>query len=203
MAHSYIFGLTTGAALIIAIGAQNAFILTQGIKKKYYIFIPLICFLIDAVLITAGVAGFGALFRDNRILNVAASLFGAAFLFWYGTESLKSVFKDNTLNKSLFTIDTRKKALIATLSISLLNPHLYLDTVILLGSIGSSFGGSKTGFLAGAVTASFLWFFSLSLGGKVLSPLFSKPLSWKILNSIVTVSMWTISFSLVKYAGIF
>ena len=203
MIHSYFFGFTSGAVLIIAIGAQNAFVLSQGIKKSYFLLIPLICTLIDAVLITAGVKGLGILFNDNKTLIISASLFGAVFLFWYGIESIKSVFKNHALDKSMFIIDSRKKAVITTLSISLLNPHLYLDTVVLLGSIGSSFGGNKTGFLAGAVSASFLWFFSLSLGGKFLSPVFSRPASWKILNTAVALSMWVISFSLIRYAGNF
>ena len=203
MLNSYFFGFTTGAALIIAIGAQNAFVLSQGIKKSYFIVIPLICTIIDAVLITAGVAGLGIIFRKNDYFTAAAALLGAVFLFWYGTESIKSVFRDNSLKKSLLKIDTRKKAIIATLSISLLNPHLYLDTVVLLGSIGNSFGGSRTGFLTGAVSASCLWFFALSIGGKILSPLFSKPFSWKILNTAVALSMFTISLSLLKYAGSF
>ena len=203
MMNSYLFGFTTGAALIIAIGAQNAFVLSQGIKKSYFIIIPLICTIIDAVLISAGVAGLGVIFKNNDIFTAAAALFGALFLFWYGTESIKSVFKDNKLEKSLFTIDSRKKAVLTTLSISLLNPHLYLDTVVLLGSIGNSFGGSRTGFLIGAVSASCIWFFALSAGGKFLSPLFNKPVSWKILNAVIALSMFTISFSLLKYAKIF
>ncbi len=203
MINSYIFGFSTGAALIIAIGAQNAFVLSQGIKKSYFIIIPFICTIIDAVLITAGVAGLGVIFKKNTNFTAAAALFGALFLFWYGTVSFRSVFKNSSLNNSLFTIDSRRKAVITTLSISLLNPHLYLDTVVLLGSIGNSFGGSRTGFLTGAITASFLWFFTLSMGGKMLSPVFRKPLSWKILNSAVALSMFTISFSLFRYAGSF
>ena len=203
MTDSYIFGFSTGAALIIAIGAQNAFVLSQGIKKSYFIIIPIICTLIDAVLISAGVAGLGVIFKNNDLFTAAAAVFGSLFLFFYGTESIKSVFRDNTLEKSLFKIDSRKKAVITTLSVSLLNPHLYLDTVVLLGSIGNSFGGSRTGFLTGAVSASCIWFFSLSMGGKFLSPLFSKPASWKVLNAAVALSMFTISFSLMKYAKSF
>ena len=203
MISSYFFGFSTGAALIIAIGAQNAFVLSQGIKKNYFIIIPFICTLIDAVLISAGVAGLGILFKNNDIFTAAAAFSGALFLFWYGTESLKSVFRNNALEKSHFKIDSRKKAVITTLSISFLNPHLYLDTIVLLGSIGNSFGGSRSGFLTGAISASFIWFFSLSMGGKLLSPLFRKPASWKILNAAVSASMFTISFSLLRYGKSF
>ena len=201
--HSFIVGFTTGAALIIAIGAQNAFVLSQGIRKSYFILIPLICSLIDIVLITAGVTGLGVIFRNNSRFTIAAALFGSIFLFCYGTASFRSIFKNDTIENSLFKIDSRKKAVLTTLSISLLNPHLYLDTVVLLGSIGNSFGGSRSSFLSGAITASVIWFFSLSMGGKFLSPLFRKPLSWKILNTVIGLSMWTISYSLIKYAKSF
>ncbi len=202
MLYSFFYGLTTGASLIIAIGAQNAFVLTQGIRKRYFILVPSVCALIDTVLISAGISGFGLFFSSNRIFQTAAALAGACFLFFYGIGAFRAVTSNSTLEKSAAMIDSRKKAVITTLSISLLNPHVYLDTVVLLGSIGNSFGGRKTGFLLGAVSASYIWFFLLSLGGKIISPLFLKPSAWKILNAAVGLSMWLISFSLIRFVSL-
>ncbi len=194
----FLKGILTGSGLIIAIGAQNAFVLSQGVKKNHIIVIPLICALCDGCLIFIGVAGAGTVFSSSKFLTLLAGWGGAAFLFWYGFESFKSLLKTNTLKLDKNSNLSLKKAIIATLAITLLNPHVYLDTVVLIGSISAQYKTSgRYLFGAGAATASFIWFFSLGAGGKLLSPLFQNPLAWKFLDGFVGITMWIIGASLI------
>ena len=194
----FLKGLGVGAGLIIAIGSQNAFVLTQGIKKEYWIIIPLICFICDAVLIILGVAGMGGLVSSNPGLIRYTAWGGAIFLFWYGFIALRSAFKRGSLDESRINVATLKATIITTLALTLLNPHVYLDTVVLIGSIGSQFlHEQKIFFASGAILASLIWFFLLSLGGSLLGPLFKKNISWKILDTLVCITMWSIGGSLI------
>ena len=198
MSLVFLKGFGVGAGLIVAIGAQNAFVLTQGIKREFWIIIPFICAMCDAVLITAGVSGMGQLVSENPQFSQYAAWGGAAFLFWYGAMALRSVFKSTALEESSIAKVTFKTAILTTLALTLLNPHVYIDTVLLMGSIGSQFmGDEKVLFAAGAITASFVWFFLLSVGGSLLKPLFQKPISWKALDGFVCVTMWSIASSLI------
>jgi L-lysine exporter family protein LysE/ArgO len=195
----FLKGFATGAGLIIAIGAQNAFVLSQGIRRKYFLIIPLICFLCDALLISAGVVGLGGFFSTNPVLMRWASWGGAAFLTFYGLRSLLSVFKRGSLSGEEAGPLSLRAAVLATLAVTLLNPHVYLDTVVLLGSISSSFEGQgRYLFGAGAASASLCWFFLLSLAGRKLAPLFKNPLSWRIMDVAITIVMWLIAFSLIR-----
>lgn len=199
MLLTFLKGFGTGSGLIIAIGAQNAFVLSQGVKKNHYILIPLICAVCDAILIFLGVNGMGTLLSSNRSLSLIAGFGGAGFLFFYGIASFRAVFKAGNLACDRKPAVNLKTAALTTLAVSLLNPHVYLDTVILLGSLSSRF--DRPGnliFGAGAVLASFMWFFFLSLGGKLLSPLFARESSWKVLNTLVGITMWTIAVSILK-----
>jgi L-lysine exporter family protein LysE/ArgO len=195
---SYLEGCATGAGLIIAIGAQNAFVLKQGILKNHVFVTALICSLIDAILISIGVGGFGALLATNVLLLSLAKWGGAAFLIYYGFRSFRAVFKSESLHLEKGPERPDLKVTILTAFVlSLLNPHVYLDTVILLGSIGAQFPGSQRLFFAlGAMTASFVWFFVVGYGARYLAPLFQKPLAWKILDFLIGCVMWTIAFSL-------
>lgn len=187
-----------GGGLIVAIGAQNAFVLSQAVKKNYIIVIPLICILCDAVLIVAGVSGVGAAVAASPDLTALATWGGAAFLFWYGARAFKSALQGGRLEADQAGAATLKAAVSATLAVTLLNPHVYLDTVVLLGSVSGQY--DQTGrifFGAGAVVASILWFFSLSFGGQLLAPLFRQPLAWRILDGLVCAVMWAIALSLV------
>jgi L-lysine exporter family protein LysE/ArgO len=197
----FVEGCGTGAGLIIAIGAQNAFVLKQGILKNYVFITALICALIDAFLISFGVAGLGTLLAQNTLLLVAAKWGGAAFLFYYGFRSFRAVFKSESLS-----IDTSpdlpdlKMTIMTVLALSLLNPHVYLDAFILLGSISSQFPDSERHFFAlGAILASFLWFFGMGYGARYLAPLFQKPLAWKILDFLIGCVMWGIALSLLLW----
>ncbi|MDD3929984.1 MAG: LysE/ArgO family amino acid transporter [Sphaerochaeta sp.] len=200
----YLTGMATGASLIIAIGAQNAFVLTQGIRKQHRFVVALICSFCDALLISAGVAGMGSLIEQSPVLLNIASVAGALFLFVYGLKSLLSAFHaDRGMEESDERPVSRKQVVFTTLAITLLNPHVYLDTVVLLGSISATFSGSgRYLFGGGAVTMSFLWFFILSYGSGFLAPLFRKSITWRILDTAICLVMWSIAYKLLAYSAI-
>lgn len=197
----FLTGLATGAGLIIAIGAQNAFVLSQGIRREYHWPIAGLCGLIDALLITLGIAGMGVLISDSPLLLTLVTWGGAAFLLWYGANALRSALKAGSLEVQTRGLSSLRGALLTTLALSLLNPHVYLDTVILLGSIGGRYPDEgRYWFGAGAALFSFIWFFSLSLGARWLAPLFQKPLAWRILDGLVCLMMWTLAALLLSDA---
>ncbi|HCY86912.1 MAG TPA: amino acid transporter [Desulfobacteraceae bacterium] len=199
MLTAYAKGIGTGAGLIIAIGAQNAFVLSQGVRKNHYLTIALICALCDAILVAVGVTGVGTMFAASPLLTRIAGMGGAAFLFVYGARAFQSAFRGNQMETDNDAATSLKAVVLATLAVTLLNPHVYIDTVLLLGSIASQFQPPEhLAFGAGAVTASFAWFFSLSIGATFLAPLFRKKRAWQILDSFVGVVMWTIAASLVR-----
>lgn len=187
-------GLATSAGLIIAIGAQNAFVLSQGVRREYHWPIAALCSLIDAVLITLGIAGMGVLIGQSEVILQLITWGGALFLFWYGANALKSALRDEVLDLSENQFSGLRSALLTTLALSLLNPHVYLDTVVLLGGIGGQYPEhDRYWFGAGAALFSFVWFFSLSLGARWLAPLFHRPVSWRVLDGFVCLMMWTLA----------
>ena len=199
MPFSHGFGLAGG--LIVAIGAQNAFVLSQGVKRNHHLTVALICALSDLVLILAGVAGVGALVSQNQMLLSLAAWGGAGFLFWYGLQSLRSALKGGRLEAEGDAAGSLRSVVLATLAVTYLNPHVYLDTVVLLGSISAQFAGqARFFFAAGAACASFVWFFGLSLGGRVLAPLFRRVWAWRVLDGLVCLTMWFLAFSLLSNA---
>ncbi len=192
-------GMALGASLIIAIGAQNAFVLSQGVRKQHTFIIPLICSIIDAVLISAGVLGVGALLSSSEVLTDAASIGGAAFLLWYGFRSFRASLSRETMEEDRSGPKDLRAAVLFTLAVSLLNPHVYLDTMVLIGSISVQYEeAARLWFGLGAITASFIWFFSLSLGGRLLAPVFRNPKAWKLLDIGIGIIMWVIAFSLIR-----
>ncbi|MDM8535956.1 LysE/ArgO family amino acid transporter [Desulfobacterales bacterium HSG17] len=194
----FIQGFGMGGGLIVAIGAQNAFVLSHGVRKNHSFIIPLICSICDALLIMAGIAGVGAFVAANPFFTSLAAWGGAVFLFWYGFKAFCSALKGGKLDSDAKTRKSLQSAIIATLAITLLNPHVYLDTIILLGSISGQYqGNGRIFFGAGAMSASFIWFFSLSLGGQMLAPFFRKKAAWRLLDSLVCATMWIIAFSLI------
>ncbi|WP_417430576.1 LysE/ArgO family amino acid transporter [Kiloniella sp.] len=202
IAVPFLKGMGIGAGLIIAIGAQNAYVLTQGLRRNNQYLIAALCSLIDALLITIGVAGMGVLITSNPLLLDFAVWGGALFLFVYGLKAFRSALNPDVLTAEQDRgPDTLIKAVLTTLAVSLLNPHIYLDTVILLGSIGGQYPAeTRIWFGLGAVVSSFVWFFSLSLGAQWLAPLFKRPIAWRILDSFIGIVMWTIAISLVMQA---
>jgi L-lysine exporter family protein LysE/ArgO len=201
MLGPFIQGAGVGAGLIIAIGAQNAFVLSQGVRRSYPLLIAAICWWCDCVLILAGMAGLGQAVSTHPQWMRLAAWGGAAFLLVYGFRSMQAALAGGRLETGGPSVITARAAILTTLAVTLLNPHVYLDTVVLLGSLSGQFAGAgRYAFAAGAITASFVWFFSLSLGARFLAPLFRRPVAWRILDSLVCLTMWAIAASLVIQA---
>jgi L-lysine exporter family protein LysE/ArgO len=198
MAAAFITGMGTSAGLIIAIGAQNAYLLTQSVRGNHYMVIAALCMFFDVLLISVGVAGVGAYVSTSPLLLKIAAYGGAAFLFAYGAMSLKSAFKSNTMTLAETTDDSLKKVVFTTLAVTLLNPHVYLDTIVLMGGISAQYqDSSRIMFGAGACLASILWFYILAVAGVKLATIFSKPFTWRVLDITMCTVMWTIAASLV------
>lgn len=198
----FIQGFLVCFGLIVSIGAQNAFLLKQGILKQHVFWIASFCFLGDVFLMTVGVLGLGTLIAELPILSLVISLLGAVFLFTYGSRSFISIFRSNEyLKASGENASSLKKALMITFAITFLNPHVYIDTVVIVGSIGGKldFDG-KMYFLAGTLLCSFLWFFGVGYGAGLLSPYFAKRRTWQILDAITALIMYFIAVSLLVYA---
>ncbi|MHC6174987.1 LysE/ArgO family amino acid transporter [Glutamicibacter sp. X7] len=191
MLHTALLGLTTGLSLIIAIGAQNAFVLRQGIRKEHVLTTVLICSLSDAVLITAGVSGIGYLIERAPVALIVARLGGAAFLVGYAVLALRRAIAPGSLDASAGSGGTSRKAVVlTTLALTWLNPHVYLDTVLLLGSLGAAQGESgRWAFGFGAVLGSILWFSALGFAARYLSTIFARPLAWRILDGLIALLM--------------
>ncbi|MEE9444373.1 MAG: LysE/ArgO family amino acid transporter [Cocleimonas sp.] len=196
----FLTGLLLGGSLIIAIGAQNAYVLKQGLLKSHVFLICLICALSDAILITIGTSGVGKIIEQYPNWLTAITWFGAAYLFAFGIMSFRAALNNETLRTaSKETAQNTKTVITTVLALTFLNPHVYLDTVLLIGSIASPYNDSdRLNFTLGAVSASFIWFFSLGYGARFLTPLFSKPSAWKILNVMIGLVMWIIAYQLVK-----
>ncbi|MCX6045049.1 MAG: LysE/ArgO family amino acid transporter [Chloroflexi bacterium] len=196
-------GLGLGAGLIIAIGAQNAYVLRQGLRRQYIFATALICTLCDMTLIALGVGGLGFVFAQSLFLTAIATWGGATFLFLYGLRSFRAAATANSLNAETGVKPTisLKGVIIAALGFSLLNPHVYLDTVVLVGSIGGRYpSNERVAFASGAMLASALWFFSLAYGAAWLAPLFQRPIAWRILDTAIGCVMWGIAASLIWHA---
>lgn len=194
---TYFAGLLLSFSLILAIGAQNAFVLKQGLLKQHVFWVCFVCALSDALLISLGVFGFAGLLSQQTWLIQAMKWFGAIFLFIYGLRSFYNAYQaKDGLQASEQKTSSLQQTLILCLTFSWLNPHVYLDTVVLLGSISSQYA-HKVAFASGAVTASFIFFFSLGYGARLLEPVFKKPKAWQILDIIIGVVMWLIAWSLI------
>ncbi len=188
-------GFALGLSLILAIGAQNAFVLRQGLRRDHILAVVLCCAISDAVLVTAGVYGFGALAQAVPGLEAAMRYGGAAFLLWYGLRNFVASWRGGEAIGDARGTGSLRAALLTCLALTWLNPHVYLDTVVLLGSISAQYA-DKAGFAAGAVAASFTFFFALGYGARVLDPLFHKPGAWRVLDALVGLIMWAIAFKL-------
>ena len=194
--NAVIPGLLTGLSLIVAIGAQNAFMLRQGLLKKHVLVMVLICAISDATLIILGVFGLGALISALPWLLEVIRWVGVAFLIWYGSTSLRRFMKNESLKAAESGSGNLKQTVLTTLALTFLNPHVYLDTVIFIGGIANQFGDQKWFFALGAVTASFVWFFSLGFGASKASVLVSKPAFWKILDVFIAAVMFSLAITL-------
>ncbi|SMB90476.1 L-lysine exporter family protein LysE/ArgO [Pasteurella testudinis DSM 23072] len=197
-------GFLVTASLIIAIGAQNAFVLKQALLKQNIFWVALTCFICDFVLIGIGVMGFGSLIGQSPSATLALAVVGALFLLVYGARAFRSAYRGGsglTLDQTERPPQSAVKTVLITLGLTLLNPHVYLDTVVIIGGIASTLlFEQKLQFLIGAVFASGLWFFGLGYGARLLIPLFKRPKTWRILDFAIGCIMWLIAFSLARYA---
>ena len=196
---AFIPGLLAGLSLIIAIGAQNAFVIRQGLTKKYVFLTVVICSVSDAMLIALGASGLGALIKSNTAVLEIVRWFGVSYLIWFGIKSVRSALKVQVLTAAGEASGSRKSVITTILALTFLNPHVYLDTVILLGSISNQFGEDKWYFTAGAALGSVLWFTAIGYGAKSASRFMSKPIFWKILDSLIAVIMFSIAAFLAFY----
>jgi len=190
-------GLGAGLALIIAIGAQNAFVLRQGIRGEHIGLVVLVCTLSDLILIGAGILGIGAVIHTLPAVVVVIRLAGAAFLATYGILAAKRALKPGILvaGRQQGTLSSRA-ALATVLALTWLNPHVYLDTVLLLGSIANQQGELRWWFGAGAALASILWFSALGFGARLLRPVFARPGAWRVLDGLIAVVMLALAVTM-------
>ena len=190
-------GLGFGLSLIIAIGAQNAFVLRQGLRREHVLPVVAICAFSDALLITLGVGGLGSLLQLVPWLLMVVRVGGAAFLTVYGILAARRAFRPAALIAADDGTSTPLWTAVATvLALTWLNPHVYLDTVVLLGSVAGTHGDDRWWFGLGAAVASILWFTALGFGARFLRPLFAKPIAWRILDAVIAIVMIAIAASL-------
>ncbi|MGO4565146.1 LysE/ArgO family amino acid transporter [Rhizobium sp. 2YAF20] len=190
-------GFLLGASLIIAIGAQNAFILRQGLLRSHVFILCLICALSDAVLIAAGVAGLGTIVSQSPRLITVVTLGGVAFLGSYAFLAFRRAMQPHALKADTENGVSLKAAVATCLAFTFLNPHVYLDTVVLLGSLSAAYQGTaRLAYAAGAGLASFIWFFGLGYGARLLQPVFARPAAWRVLDVIIGIVMSLLALSL-------
>ncbi len=194
----FVTGFLASGALIVAIGAQNLFVLRQGLRREHVGAIVLFCGAADALLMSAGVGGVGALLGAAPMLRLALALGGAGFLGWYGVGALRRMAAPGAMRVSAAGGVSMGRALAATAGFTFLNPHVYLDTVLLLGTLGGALPPAlRPVFVAGAATASFMWFAALGYGARLLRPVFERPASWRVLDALVGTVMLSLAASLI------
>jgi len=192
-------GLALGAALILPLGPQNAFVMNQGVKRQYHFMTAALCTLSDIALICAGIFGGNALLSQSPLLLMLITWAGVAFLLWYGWGALRTAFSgDVTLSEETAIKQSRWRIIVTVLAVTWLNPHVYLDTFVVLGSLGSQFASesARQWFAFGTISASILWFFGLALLAAWLSPLLRTARAQRIINLLVGTIMWFIAFQL-------
>ena len=199
MLYSSLQGLSVALSLIVAIGAQNAFILKQGLLKQHVFYLCLICAASDSILLALGVFGFSYVVLNLPEAVSVARYLGALFLLIYGAQHLyQALFQTQNIDlQSASQPHQLKKMILLCLTLTWLNPHVYLDTVVLVGSISTQFEQHKFSFLLGAISASWLFFFSLGYGSRYLLPIFQSDRAWKVLDVIIALVMWWIAYGLI------
>lgn len=194
---TFLTGFAMSAALIMAIGAQNLFVLRQGLKREHVGPVVLFCGSADAILIAAGVGGVGAVLGAMPQLTLALTVGGSAFLSWYGFKAFGRIAAPQAMTMTMQPAGTLRRALSATAAFTFLNPHVYLDTVLLMGAAGSAHPPAlRPVFVAGAATASITWFAALGYGARILTPVFTCPNAWRVLDAIVGTTMFALAASL-------
>jgi L-lysine exporter family protein LysE/ArgO len=188
--------MLTGWSLIVAIGAQNAFVIREGLTRKYVLPVVAICAIADALLIAAGVAGLGAIIKGLPWMLEFIRWFGVAYLLWFAFKSVRSALTNDVLDATGKQSGNLKSVILTVLAMTFLNPHVYLDTVIFVGSIANQFGDARWTFAFGAMTASLVWFFGLGYGARAASKFMARPIFWKVLDSVIAVVMVTLAATL-------
>ena len=196
MSSPLLIGFLASFTLIAAIGAQNAFVLRQGIRREHVLPVVAVCTVSDIVLISAGIAGFGALISAHPNVVDIAKFGGAAFLIGYGLLAARRAVRPSALTPSESAPARLLEVIVTCLALTWLNPHVYLDTVVLLGALANEHRDDRWMFGIGAVTASAVWFVSLGLGARRLAGLFATPSTWRILDSLIAVMMIGLGLSL-------
>jgi L-lysine exporter family protein LysE/ArgO len=191
-------GFLTGLSLIVAIGAQNAFVLRQGLRRQHVLAVVLICAFSDALLIVFGIAGLGAAINSAPLLLEVFRYGGAAYLLWFAISAIRRAARPSALVESDKQIDSLRQTIVTALALTYLNPHVYIDTVLLLGSIANQFQ-DRWLFGLGAASASFVWFFSLGFGASWLGKYVKKPVFWRILDVFIAIVMITIAAMLLSF----
>jgi L-lysine exporter family protein LysE/ArgO len=189
-------GFAFSLSLIVAVGAQNAFLLRQGLRREHVGIVVAICAASDIALIAAGVSGMGALIRGVPHLLIVVEIIGIAFLLGYGALALRRALRPSTLKPTDEAGSSRRAVIVTALALTYLNPGVYLDTVILLGTVANTHRHEQWAFGIGAALGSIVWFVGLGYGARLLSPIFAKPLAWRILDVSVAVIMVTIAVRL-------
>jgi len=197
----YLQGMLVGASLIVPIGAQNAFVLERGIRRNHALLVAALCFLADAFLIALGVGGAGKVITQSLILQLLLTLGGAVFLLRYGWSSLVRAWQATTQTLAQQGGMTRARAVTMTLAVTLLNPHVYLDTVMIQGAVSGQYPRvQQLSFALGSISASFLWFFGLALLASWLAPQLQRVRVQQFIDGGVGVVMWLIAFGLLHHA---
>jgi L-lysine exporter family protein LysE/ArgO len=192
-------GLLTGLALIVAVGAQNAYVLRQGIRGEHVLAVVAVCLVSDVLAIAAGVAGLGVVLdRWPGVLPVA-QVAGGLYLIGFGVQSALRAWRPSALHAQGGTSVSLRRAVLTTLALTWLNPHFYLDTLLMLGTVANSFGAERWWFFAGAVVASLVWFPALGLGARALRGVFARPGSWRVLDSGIAVVMGVLGVGLLAH----
>ena len=192
-------GFFTGLSLIVAIGAQNAFVIKQGLLRSHVTLVVFVCAISDALLIIVGTGGLGRIIQSKPDLLNVIRWFGVIYLTWFGIKSVRAAFSNETLTASDKSAESWKKVLLTVLAMTYLNPHVYLDTVIFVGSLANQFESQRWYFALGACFASGVWFSVIGYGARSASHLMSKPIFWRILESVIAAIMFTLAITLAFY----
>jgi L-lysine exporter family protein LysE/ArgO len=200
MWQSYLNGLLVAAGLIMAIGTQNAFVLAQSLRREHHLPVAMLCIICDALLVAAGVFGLANVLAQNPTLLAVARWGGVVFLLWYGAQALRRACSQQSLQQGAATgLRSRRAVLLSALAVTLLNPHVYLDTVLLIGSLGAQ-QSDPGAYVVGAASASLLWFSTLAIGAAWLAPWLARPATWRLLDLLVAVMMFSVAAQLIKSA---
>jgi L-lysine exporter family protein LysE/ArgO len=200
MWQSYLNGLLISLGLIIAIGTQNAYVLAQSLRREHHLSVALLCIVCDVVLVAAGVFGLANVLAHSPSLLAIARWGGVIFLLWYGAMALRRAVSPQSLAQGdADSQRSRRAVLLTALAVTLLNPHVYLDTVLLIGSLGAQ-QAVPGAYVAGAASASVLWFSTLAIGAAWLAPWLARPTTWRLLDLMVAVMMFSVAVQLIRTA---